>query len=643
MKLFESVRIGKLALKNRISMAPMGVGGLVNTDGSLSQQGIDYFVRRAEGGVGLIRVGFTRTNSEFELVKDYLLLKNLVVDNKIHIKWLSALAEAVHAYGAKISIQLSAGVGRIAGRDVQIKGQPIGPSVLDCFWSPHNKTRELCTEDIEKIIGYFHNSAEIVKRAGFDAIEIHGHEGYLIDQFSTGLWNHRTDEYGGSLENRMKFSGRLIKAVKQGAGEDFPVIYRYGLIHELKGGRTIEEGLQIAGILEQAGADALDIDSGCYETWYLPHPPTTMEPAFDIELAAKVKQEVSIPVIASGKLGYPEIAERIIQENKADFVSLGRPLLADPDWVNKVKSKRNDEIRYCIGCHEGCLKRIFEHKHISCAVNPATGNEQRMTVTPAKNTKKVMVIGGGVAGLEAARVCAERGHQVELWEKGNYLGGNFHPDYLPKFKLDYKLYLNYLIKQMQIQSITYHLNKEADINAIKDYQPDVVFVACGSSSVLPDIKGIDKCSYIYAKDLFTKSISISGKVVIIGGGIIGLETALLLAQKQCEVTVLECCASAGSDMFLANKMHLLKLLSDSKVSIICDANITSVEGKNIFYNNTEKIGFDNLVVAAGLRSNDNLAAVLEKEEIKYYSIGDSVKPRKVIDAVWEAYKTARLI
>lgn len=647
MKLFQSAKILNLELMNRIVMAPMGIGGLVNFDGSLSKEGIEYFVRRAEGGAGLIQLGFTRTNKKYEIIPNKA-LKHLVVDDRIHISWLSKIAEAVHDYDAKICIQLSAGVGRIAGKELQLSGLAIGPSKLKCFWAPHIYTRELTEEDIEYLIQSFQNSAQIIQQAGFDAIGIHSHEGYLLDQFISPLWNQRTDLYGGSLENRLRFPLRLIQAIKQGAGDSFPVIYRFGLQHNLKGGREIEESIIIAKELEKVGVDALDIDSGCYETWYLPHPPSTIKAGLNIELAAQVKQNVSIPVIVSGKLGYPNLAEKVLQENKADFISLGRPLLADPDWPKKVNDGEIDSIRYCIGCHEGCLKRIFAHKHISCAVNPATGNEEKMQITKASRKKKVLVIGGGIAGLETARVSALRGHLVDLWEKNDYLGGNFRIDNLPIFKSDYRLYLAYLIKTIEKLGVTVSFNKYAQKEAILEFNPDVLFLATGSSPVIPDIPGINEINYYFAKDIFRRNLSIGQRIVIIGGGLIGCETALYLAGKGKEVTLIEQRNSIGNDFFLPNKIHILKLLGEANVQIYVNTSINKVYKKRIEViinkeENVKIIKYDDLILACGSIPDSELYISLADCGIESYNIGDCITPGKVMDAVWKAYRTARLV
>ena len=312
MKILEKACIGKVEIKNRVVMAPMNVGALNNSDGTFSERAIEYFTERAKGGVGLIITGSVRVTREFERSKDTIPLWMPFADHKIHIGSITELVERCHDYGAKVAIQLSPGGGRQAGSYAQIHGLAIGPSEIDCFYPPHYKTRALTKEDIQKFLDAFRFAASIVKIAGADAIQLHGHEGYLLDQFSTALWNRRTDEYGGCLANRLRFAKELIEAVKDGAGADFPVIYRYGLSHFIPGGRTIEEGMEMAKLLESYGTDALDIDAGCYDSWYFPHPPGTVKAGAFAYLAEKVKKVVHIPVITSGKISYPEIAEQIL-------------------------------------------------------------------------------------------------------------------------------------------------------------------------------------------------------------------------------------------------------------------------------------------------------------------------------------------
>lgn len=629
-------------------MAPMNVGGLNDTDGKLSQRGIEYFVERAKGGAGMIIVGFTRTTREFEQAPDTTLARNTIADDKVHVSWLNELAESCHDYNTKVALQLSPGVGRQAGGYMQSKGLAIGPSEIPCFWPPHLNTKELSKKEITKLTDSFQPAAYYCRMAGIDAIHLHGHEGYLLDQFKTELWNNRTDEYGGSLEKRMRFTFEIIKAIRKGAGNDFPIIYRFGLSHEFEGGRTLSEGLEIATLLEQTGVNALDIDSGCYETWHLAHPPSTIPAGFKLDMISRVKEVVKIPVIASGKLGYPEVAEKAITSGAADFVCLGRPLIADPDWVNKLVENRADEIRPCIGCHEGCLKRIYDHKYISCAVNPAAGNEKNMMLEKTVSPEKILVIGGGVAGMEAARVLSERGHRIRLIEKKPHLGGNFMPEYLPDFKYDYLKYVQYLETQLSKLNVEVFCEHPFMLEDVEAFVPELVILAAGAKSIIPAIPGSGKIQSLSVTQAFQKRTT-KEKIAVLGGGLIGTEAAINLAMNGSDVTLIEKKPEIATDAFLPNKLHLKILLAENNVKVLSSSEIVEIKdnqiccrnnttSENITINDVEKI-----VYCLGMEADTEVLEILKQTKTPVIKVGDCIAPGKVIDAVWEAYRKARLI
>ena len=366
----------------------------------------------------------------------------------------------------------------------------IGPSENPCYYPPYNNTRPLRKEEIKKIATAFERAASLIKDSGADAIQLHGHEGYLLDQFTSPLWNRRNDEYGGNLENRLRFSKELIEAIKRGAGIDFPVIYRYGLSHFIEGGRNIEEGLNIAKLLESYSVDALDIDAGVYENWYLPHPPTTIPCGSFAYLSEYVKSVVKIPVISSARIGYPEIAENILRKNQADFISLGRPLIADPFWCKKAKAREFNKIRPCLACHEGCLKRLMQYKYLSCAVNPTAGNEEYLHLNVSNKRKEILIVGGGISGMVAAITCAKRGHNVTLLERRSSLGGNFRLDLIPSFKNDYKRYIEYLIDELSNYNVIIHLNHFFEKKQLNEFKADVIINASGSTFKKLDIIGV---------------------------------------------------------------------------------------------------------------------------------------------------------
>jgi 2-enoate reductase len=645
MKLFEPGKIGELPLKNRIVMAPMA-NRLEEPDGRLSQRAIDYYAARAKGGVGLI------TTCTFRVIRDenvsaMSLVHDPMVDDKMYLTRLNELAEAVHDYGAKISIQLQSWMGRTTRPGIR-DGGALAPSAVPCFWDTNLTTREMTTKEIKRLIGAFESAAEIANSAGIDCIELHSHKGGLLDQFMTSLWNKRTDEYGGNLGNRLRFATEVIQAIKRRVGADFPIVYRYGLTHYLAGGREVDEGIEIARRLEAAGVDALHIDAGCEETIYWIHPPPTLPPGCMVELAEMVKKAVNIPVIAVGKLGYPELAERVLQEGKADFIALGRQLLADPEWPNKVKEGKLEDICPCIGDLEGCEVRIEKRRYVSCTVNPATGMEREFAIKPAEQEKTVLVVGGGPGGMEAARVAALRGHKVTLWERGTALGGNLIPASVPDFKQDYRRLIDYLIAQVKKLGVTIELGKEATPELIQAMKPEVVFIAAGGTPIILEIPGIDKTKVTTAIDLLLGRKEAGRSVIVIGGGIVGSETALYLAQKGKKVTIVEILDSIARDMYQRdNRLHLLKLLAEADVEILTETNVLKItdEGISIANKNgkTSTLEADTVVVAVGLKPDEKFSEALMDKVPEIYTIGDCVKPRKVINAIWEAFRTARLI
>jgi 2-enoate reductase len=644
MKLFEPGKIGKLRIKNRIVMSGMGCGGLAQPDGNLSQRGMDYFIARAKGGAGLITTGSCKITRDFEYDPRK---PSLMVDNKAYGRWVEELAEGVHDYGAKLSVQLMAGHGRTGPRDAIRRVRPIGPSAVPCVSDPNILSREMTVEEIERLLNAFASAAEVLKSAKVDAVELNCHGGYLVDQFLSVLWNKRTDAYGGDLEGRLKFLLEVISRLKNVLGKDFPVIVKYALTHYFEGGREIEEGIEIARRLEEAGVDALTIDAGCNETYYWVIPSQFQPPGCAVNLAAMVKSAVRIPVITVGKLGSPELAEEILMEGKADFIALGRALLADPEWPNKAKEGRLQDIRPCVGCFEGCSQRAHESKAISCTVNPATGYERELVVSPAENRKSVLVIGGGPGGMEAARVAAARGHRVSLWEKEPSLGGNLIPAAAPEFKESYRRLRDYLVLQLKKAGVRVVLGKEATPELVGQMNPDVVVVATGSTAVMPNIVGVDRENVVTATDLLSGKKESGESVIVIGGGVMGCETALHLAQKGKKVSIVEILSTIARDMYMANRMHLLRLLSEAGVKVMTETRVTKITKAGIVIidkdGHQEDLKADTIVLAVGLKPKADLIDSLTEQAPEVYLIGDCSEPRKVIQAIREGFRLARCI
>jgi len=667
-KLFEPIHIGKVLIKNRVAMAPVNLfppSSICNAEGEITQRTIDFYAERAKGGAGMIITSVFKVEKEIEKCSKNEVMSWPLFTSKNWSQW-AELVDILHTFESKLFIQLSAGPGRTVGGDVLASGvKPVSASENIAYFDPKVITRPLTKDEIKKIVQAFGSAAQLAATIGIDGIEIHGHEGYLIDQFMTALWNKRTDEYGGELENRLRFPIEIIEKIRDTVGKDFPLIFRYGVKHFAKAsshfgnfpwdtalesedfeekGRDIPESIEIAKLLEKAGINALDLDVGCYEGWYWAHPPIYQPHGYAVDLIAKVKEAVNIPVITAGRLGIPELAERILCEGKADVISLGRALLADPFWPKKVQEGRVEDIRPCIGCHDGCVQRVLFHGRVlSCTVNPTCGREKIYSFEPAVKTKKVMVVGGGVAGMEVARIATLRGHNVIIYEKNGELGGHLVEAATPDFKSDIKRLLNWYRAEVRKLGIKVIFNVEADAELIKKENPDVVIIATGSSASMPEIRGL-KGNLMVATvvDILLGKKKVGENIVILGGGQNGCEVALWLAKQGKNVTVVEQLPNLMLDGVIINREMLLALLAKNKVQIITNATIEEVDIGSVIImdkdNRKIKKDCDTLVIATGLKPNNQLYNDLKGQiTSELYRIGDCKEPRKIFDAILEGY------
>lgn len=661
-KLFESIKIGTIDIKNRIAMEPMGLMGLADREGGFNQRAIDYYVERAKGGVGLIITGFTKVENEIEQMK----MPSFTCVTHNPMAFTSSayeLTERVHAHGAKIFLQASAGLGRSANPHLLVT-KPIAPSAIPNFWDPSVTCRELTTDEVEKIILRFEETGRIAKEAGFDGIELHAvHEGYLADQFTMSVFNRRTDKFNGTLKERATFPIEILKAIKRGAGQDYPVTVRFSLRSFIKDwnqggidtdepeiGRTFEEGLKLAKILEEAGYNALNADVGSYDGWYWSHPPLYQKEGLYLAFTEELKKTVDIPVIVGGKLGNPKLAESALIEGKADMVGLGRPLLTDADWVNKVKRGTPEYIRPCIGCHDGCLQRIFSHRPLSCGINPATGREKTYGIEKALETKKVIIIGAGIAGLEAARVATLRGHDVTLYEKSTVIGGHIHEASAPDFKLEDRRLLNWYENELKRLNIDVKMNTEVTPDMIRESKADVVIVATGSNAVkLNSLPGMDRDNVCCAEDLLLGKKNAGDTVAVVGGGLVGCETALWLAQQGKDVTVIEGLKdviSAGPTINLANKSMLKDLMVKYNVKIMTSTMLSGANDEGVLVTQGRKtltVPAQTICIAVGYRSENTLYEQIKDIDTDIHIIGDAAKVANIMKAVWDAYEVARSI
>lgn len=644
MKLLEPGRIGTLEIKNRVIMAPMGIRGLCDPDdGYWGKRVRAYYGARAEGGCGMITTEMVFVSRAVEPVAREL----LDLGNDRHAESVRRLADTLHDRGCRLSVQLTAGFGRVVPPPVVEEGViPVSASENTNYYVPDYadlNTRALTTQEAEALARSFGPAALRCRQAGADCVELHGHEGYLMDQFMTGLWNRRTDRFGGSREKRLTFAREAIEAIQREAGRDFPVIYRFGITHYLEGGREEDEGLWIAGELEKMGVAALHVDAGCYETSWWPHPPQYQQPGCMADLAAKVKQVVNLPVIAVGRLQYPDTAEQVLSDGKADFIAIGRGLLADPAWVRKVSDGRNDEIRPCIGCHEGCLWQMIAGEPTSCSLNPTCGHETDRPIAPLKKKKSLLVVGGGPAGIEAARVGAQRGFDVTLWEAADRLGGNLWPASTPPFKRDIADYVQYLTRLAGGLPVSIVLNKQVRAADVKGFGADHVILATGASMEPPPFNGGNVLSVTQV----LRGMEPEGeRILIMGGGVIGCETGLHLARAGKQVTI---CARQDSDELDMdtvdhnNRFMLLHMIRDAGITVYRATIPVGFDTGGVMadQNGSRQIIAADSLVFAGRMFPDNDLAMSLGDLPSVISIGDCVKSGTIMDAVWGAFHAVR--
>jgi NADPH-dependent 2,4-dienoyl-CoA reductase/sulfur reductase-like enzyme len=475
--------------------------------------------------------------------------------------------------------------------------------------------------------------------AGFDMISIHNHGGYLLDQFISPLWNKRNDEYGGDFERRMRFPLELIGAVRDRVGDDFPIGFRLGIDLKLEGARTREEGLEICRRLEAAGVDVLSIDQGCTDTAHVVVPPAYYPYGLWVDDAAAVKQVVNIPVVTSCNTYRPDFAERTLEEGKADFILMGRPLIADPDLPNKAKEGRVEDIRPCTRCNENCIWGLFALTGVACQVNASAGKERYYAITPAKKAKKVMVVGGGPAGMEAARVAALRGHRVTLYEKGSELGGQLRAGSKFPFRSELGDLIDYFRVALGKLGVKVRMGKEVTPQLFAASRPEVVVVATGALPLMPPIPGIKNEKNISVVDLLRGKKRAGDVVVVAGGGLVGCEAALFLAQQGKKVTIIDMLPLAY-DLNFFSRMALLPMLFEKGVAT-ANVNIeqftddglmvTDLEGKE------QSIKADTIVLALGAESTNKLAEELKDKVRELYVVGDCVSPRKIGEAIHEGF------
>lgn len=639
--LFSPIKIKTMELKNRIVMPPMGTL-MANADGSPSDRLIDYYEARANGGAALITVETTAVHPSSAFGMGEIGIASLY-DDKFIPGW-KRFTDRIHAAGAKASSQLWH-----PGRQITALGPempPWAPSPLPCPYCqdmPHVMT----TADIEEMIESFAQAARRAKEAGFDAVEIHGAHGYLIAQFMSAYSNRRTDRYGGDLRSRMRFALEILQAARSKVGPDFPIFFRISADERVPGGRNLDESLTIAPMLVAAGADCLSISTGVYATGEYIVAPMSVPKGLNIYAAEQIKMVVDVPIIVVGKLNDPLMAEQVITQGKADLVAIGRGLYADPELPNKVAAGQFEDIRWCTGCLQECIEALLTAFTTKCQVNPEIGRERQMAITPAARSKRVLVVGGGPAGMEAARVAALRGHDVTLYEKEAELGGQFRIASIPPTKQEILPFLKYLARQLDKSGVKVVLGQEATASVVDELKPEVVVVATGSKPLIPDIPRADGENVVTAHDVLTFKVRTGHRVVIAGGGMVGCETADLLASYGRDVTIVEMLPEIASDVAPAPKGFLLQRLAEQKVKVVTSATIERIVGDGLVVNCDGKVetigGMDTIALAMGAVSVNELAKEIEGKVSEVYVIGDAQTPAKATEAIAAGAEAGRKI
>ena len=637
--LWHPIDINKCRIRNRISMSGMGTFTPTTVDQIETESGMRYYEERAKGGIGLIHTGayfIDEKTAQGGRTLDFSTDKSIPSGTQ--------LTERVHRWGAKIFAQLSCGTGRNGMPQIGER-VPISSSENPSFYNPDMICRALTIDEIEEMMEHWKVAAQNAVYMGFDGIQIHAHAGYLMDQFMSEIWNHRTDKYGGSFENRCRFTMETVDAIRSVVGPDFPITYRISLDHRFPGGRTIEESMKILDVLDKSGIDAFDIDAACYETMDYIFPTRYTGEACMAYVCEEARKHLTKPIINTGNHSM-ESAVALLESGNADIVQFGRQSIADPQFANKLREGRREDVRPCIVCNEECIGRIFGRlTQLSCTVNPSVGFESYMEVKPVSKPTNVVVIGGGPGGLEAARCAAERGCSVTLYEKADHLGGTFLTIATGDFKWRMPQLIEWYRVQLEKLGVKVVLNTEMSVDDPVLKSADAIFVATGSKSFMPNIPGIDNKKVIDVVDVHKNGMPEGKNVVICGGGLSACDTAIEYGAKGGRhISIVEMLPDVGNDVMVVNKISVDRLLKEYNVELLTSTKVVGVtdEGVEVEHDGVKSVVPADVVVAAfGRARNLELADAIENAyPTKTTIIGDCMKPAKAGPAIREGFYAA---
>ncbi|MFZ2399014.1 MAG: FAD-dependent oxidoreductase [Smithella sp.] len=632
--LFSSVTINGMTLKNRAVMPPMGTG-YGNPDSTVSDRLVAYLSRRAQGGTGLIITEVCAVDARGKGFPN-----EIGIWSDAFIPGLARIPEALHHFGAKAALQL-----HHAGRETfedAIGAIPEAPSAIPSVILGQ-PCEAMSLERIAQVVEAFASAAGRAKAAGFDAVELHGAHGYLLNQFLSPFSNQRDDKYGGSDENRARFVLEIIAAVRKKAGNDFPVWIRVSADELVRGGYDLPFMQKFAPMMVSAGVDAIHCSVGVYSTpGGLSVASMDTEPGFNLFRARALKDVVNVPVIGVGRINNPELADQAIARGDADLISFGRQHLTDPDFINKVRDGALDDIRWCTACNQGCIERLsFEMKSATRSFNPECGGEHKGQAPKAKPSRRVWVIGAGPAGLSAAMAASARGHKVEVFEKEEKPGGQLLSASQPPHKSAFKDWVIWSLRQLKKSSTPVHCQNLISKEKIKQHMPEAVILACGAYPVTLPIPGLDSGKVVDARDVLTGKVELKSPAVVLGAGYVGMETADYLLSKGIPVTVLEMQAFPPVGKLTAHGYWLHKRIKSAGGRLIFGAQVTGIEAGDVRYRQGDTERMENaamIVTAMGAKPDNSLEDVLKELIIPYIIVGDAKSPRRVLEAIHEGHR-----